>query len=396
MIDRPSRSALVTMAGVGTIFPLLASAAEAVVTLISRRHQAYEPVDATRQTVSAIIPVAWPNEQSIMADTLRYFDQIVLPHVVTVLFVFNGRGANDRGSIDALVHEYSDRMEFIVAPEITSKADALNEALLHIDGDIIVLYDADARPEPAGIERARARLQEHCIDVIQGANFVRAPKSALGLLVAAESFEKHSLSFPARAHWDGTYFTGSNAYWRADVLKQLSFRDTSLTEDIELSMRGRIAGVRITYDEAVVSWELAPRNALSWFRQRRRWSAGWNSAARTHAIGLMRTGTRRSRVLWVYLTLRRPAPSLFTVAFATLVFPLRPSGRTVLLCYIWAAALSVPNALALLARAPYSRIHRVGLGMGALITGPLYCILKNLTTFSSLVHPPKQWQVTRR
>ena len=127
-------------------------------------------------------------------------------------------------------------------------------------------------------------------DVVQGHCVIRnGEDSALARLVAVEFEQIYAVSHPGRAALHGFgIFGGSNGYWRATALERIRLRGSYLTEDIEASMRTLGAGGSLVSDPGLVSYELAPENVRSLWKQRLRWAQGWFQVSVRHLWPLLR------------------------------------------------------------------------------------------------------------
>lgn len=60
--------------------------------------------------------------------------------------------------------------------------------------------------------------------------------------------------------WNFAIFGGSNGYFKTETLKKLSFNYSMLTEDIDLTIRALLSGIKIAFDSTIVSYEQPPQN----------------------------------------------------------------------------------------------------------------------------------------
>jgi cellulose synthase/poly-beta-1,6-N-acetylglucosamine synthase-like glycosyltransferase len=158
----------------------------------------------------------------------------------------------------------------------TSKAQNVNAALAHVDGDFVGIFDADHHPAPYGFTRAWRWLASG-YDVVQGHCVVRnGVESWVARMVAVEFETIYAVSHPGRArlHQFGI-FGGSNGFWKTDLLRRIRMRASMLTEDIDASLRTVKGGYRIASDRGLLSRELAPATLGPLTNQRFRWAQGW-------------------------------------------------------------------------------------------------------------------------
>jgi cellulose synthase/poly-beta-1,6-N-acetylglucosamine synthase-like glycosyltransferase len=165
----------------------------------------------------------------------------------------------------------------------TSKAQNVNAAMSHVTGEFVGMFDADHHPEPGAFRRAW-RWLSNGYDVVQGHCVIRNGDASLVARTVAVEFESiYAVSHPGRTAMHGFgVFGGSNGYWRTSLLAQTRMHGSMLTEDIDSTLRVLASGSKIASDPALVSYELAPTNVSSLWKQRARWAQGWFQVSRKH------------------------------------------------------------------------------------------------------------------
>lgn len=206
----------------------------------------------------------------------------------------------------------------------TSKAQNVNTALAHIEGEFVGIFDADHLPDPDAFERAAAHLAAGA-DVVQGHCVVRnGEESFVSRLVACEFEQIYALSHPGRAAVHGFgIFGGSNGYWRTSLLRALRLRGAYLTEDIDSSLRALRGGYVVVNDPEIISRELAPTTWKHLWKQRMRWAQGWVQVTRTHGFAAAHSQhlTLRQRLGVLQLLIWREVfPWLSALMLPTLAF----------------------------------------------------------------------------
>ena len=138
-------------------------------------------------------------------------------------------------------------------------------------------------PSRGAFERAW-RWLSNGYDVVQGHCVIRNGDASLVARTVAVEFESiYAVSHPGRAALHGFgIFGGSNGYWRTSLLAETRMHGSMLTEDIDSTLRVLAAGAKIASDPALVSYELAPTNVTSLWKQRARWAQGWFQVSRKH------------------------------------------------------------------------------------------------------------------
>jgi len=230
-----------------------------------------------------------PNEEDIIMDHVHYaLDEIAYPSSkIRINLIYNTPNA-----IEPLESELANltlqkpNFHLIKVPRSKSKADNLNYFLsLKLDSDIISIFDADHYPHPHGPRWAVERfMQDHETSVVQGRCVIyNSEASWLSSMIAVEFDKIYAVSHPGRAAlWGFGLFTGSNGYWRTDLLQHLKMDGSVLTEDIDSSMRAISQGAKIVHDLNVLSYELAPTTIPAMWKQRLRWAQGWTQVSMKH------------------------------------------------------------------------------------------------------------------
>jgi len=236
-----------------------------------------------------IIVAYLPNEKDIIVDRIYYaLDNIVYPEEkIRINLLYNTPHA-----IEPLETEISElamkhpRLRVTKVANSTSKADNLNHFLtLDTGAHLIAMFDSDHFTHPYGPRWAVERfLQDPKIDVVQGRCIIyNSASSFLSSMISVEFDKIYATSHPGRAAlWRFGLFTGSNGYWRANLIRELKMDGSMLTEDIDSSLRVNNLGKKIVHDPNVVSYELAPVKLVSLLRQRLRWTQGWTQVSIRH------------------------------------------------------------------------------------------------------------------
>jgi glycosyltransferase involved in cell wall biosynthesis len=118
--------------------------------------------DSSHPLVSIIIPVF--NERSTLADLIERVQ--MLPWPKEILLVDDG--SND-GGVRELVHLPNVRL--FVHPHNRGKGAAIRTALLYIEGEIVVIQDADLEYDPEDLTRLISLVTANEADVAYGSRF---------------------------------------------------------------------------------------------------------------------------------------------------------------------------------------------------------------------------------
>lgn len=256
--------------------------------------------------ISAIISAYLPNEQDLIVETIMHLatEMHVPSYNIQIILAYN--------SPDDLPVEDSLRSLDNIAANFTplrvigshSKAENIVAALPLCKGEMTVLLDADHHPLPDAFERAYRWLMRG-YDVVQGRCVVRNQQDNLQTRYLSVEFEQmYAVAHSGRSlATDNAIFAGANGYWRTSVLREVGMDSTMLTEDIDSSVRGMLAGYRFVHDRSIVSSELATVTLRSWWHQRIRWAQGWLQVTLRHQTTIWRSPrvNLKNKILWTYL-----------------------------------------------------------------------------------------------
>ena len=243
-----------------------------------------EPIEDDRWPhIAVLVPCYMPNEQTIIEETLESIcSDCSYKGIMDVHVPYNTPKPlgeiEDRLAKTTTLYGHALRCERVEGS--TSKAHNLEYALNHMVGDasITIIFDADHHPRRDTIEHlVRTLVHSPQFAMAQGAVLVeRGGYPVLRWLVDGMEWTSWHFWGPGLSILVGSaYFGGGNAAWRTDVLQELGFDTSMLTEDIDVSIRALSLGHRMQ----VVPWaqvgELCPATLVAFYKQRLRWAMGW-------------------------------------------------------------------------------------------------------------------------
>merc|ERR1712190_451881 len=96
-----------------------------------------------------------------------------------------------------------------------------------------------------------------------------------------------------------------NALWKTGVLASRQFSETAQTEDVDMAIQQLLDGRKIAFCPESRSGELAPINFAAMWKQRLRWTIGWDETSLKHAGAFTDTGNLNCRarfgLIWTFL-----------------------------------------------------------------------------------------------
>jgi cellulose synthase/poly-beta-1,6-N-acetylglucosamine synthase-like glycosyltransferase len=179
------------------------------------------------------------------------------------------------------------RYDIIVAPPgaPTTKPRALNVALPFVQGEIVVVYDAEDQPAPDQLRLAAARfVEDRTIDCLQARLAVDNPDETwITRLFAMEYAALFDIVNPGLATLRAPIaLGGSSNHFRTSILRRVGGWDAwNVTEDADLGLRLARFDCRVATLQSDTREE-APLGVRPWFGQRCRWLKGWFQTLAVH------------------------------------------------------------------------------------------------------------------
>lgn len=99
-----------------------------------------------------------------------------------------------------------------------------------------------------------------------------------------------------------------------DVLKQMGWGATSLTEDLEFSMKALSHGIKTTWAHDAVVYDEKPLTFAQSWRQRKRWAQGQVDVAGRYLIPLVIKGIRERKIMYIDAAVHLFQPALVMIA----------------------------------------------------------------------------------
>ncbi|ACU54853.1 General secretory system II protein E domain protein [Acidimicrobium ferrooxidans DSM 10331] len=322
--------------------------------------------------------------------------------------------ADDDATRDALVAARPPSWVTVVTvpPEgPATKPKALNVGLALASGELLVIYDAEDRPEPDQLRIVASIFADadHDLACVQAAlNYHNARHNLLTRLFTLEYSQWFDYLLPGLEALELPIpLGGTSNHFRTQLLRSLGGWDPfNVTEDADLGIRAAVKGARVA-TAASTTWEEATARPGAFIRQRTRWIKGYVQTALVHArhpIRLVRAVGPIQALAFAVLIAGTP------IAFWTIVpLDLTFVASLVLSPHVlvdlvprWALAvgfvdLVIGNAVVIyLSIVAVFRRRQWSLVWAALLT-PVYWILHSLAAYralAQLVTRPHYWDKT--
>jgi biofilm PGA synthesis N-glycosyltransferase PgaC len=247
--------------------------------------------------VSAIVPAH--NEEGVIRETVERLLALEWP-AFEVMVVDDGSTDRTVEAVSSLVS--AGRVRLLRKEVNEGKAMALNDALPLLRGEIVLLVDADGRPNPDVLRW----MVPHFVKVPRVAAVTGNPRVAntstvLAKLQAIEFSATVSVLRRAQATWGRLMtFSGICTALRKSAIEQVGrFNPRMATEDIALAWDLQTAFADLRYEPRAVFAMQVPDTLDAWWKQRTRWARGLGQVLRRHANVL---GSWKKRRMWpVYI-----------------------------------------------------------------------------------------------
>jgi cellulose synthase/poly-beta-1,6-N-acetylglucosamine synthase-like glycosyltransferase len=234
-----------------------------------------------------VILCAVYKEQNMIGDLVLSLDHLRWAKSrKSVYFLCEEKDTETIGAIKKQVLPENFYLVIVPDGDLRTKPRALNYALRQVQGDYLVIYDAEDRPHPDQLLEAAAAFNQAPDEVV----CLQAPlvidnsrESFFTRLFAIEYSTLFHGILPAIANMKAPMpLGGTSNHFKLDALKEAGGWDSyNVTEDADLGIRlarkGKLCGVI-----QLPTYEEAPVELIAWIKQRTRWLKGWMQTLQVH------------------------------------------------------------------------------------------------------------------
>lgn len=229
--------------------------------------------------VSIIIPAYC--EEKVIARTIRGALRLSYPRKEIIVV--------DDGSPDGTAREVapfvaSGQVRFLRKLRNEGKAMACNDALPLVNGDLVLVMDADAYPDPDLLKHMVPHFRWSRVAVVTGNPRVANRTTMLTKLQALEFSSTVSLMRRTQRVW-GRIMTisGIIGLFRLEALIDAGLYSPDMaTEDIDMTWKLQRRFYDVRYEPNALVWMQVPSTLKVLYAQRRRWALGMAQVLRKH------------------------------------------------------------------------------------------------------------------
>jgi cellulose synthase/poly-beta-1,6-N-acetylglucosamine synthase-like glycosyltransferase len=284
-----------------------------------------------------IEPPSWPsvsvlvschNEQAVAQELTRALGKLDYPpDLLQVIIVDDGSADRTGELLQAWAATGAGCCIRRPAGSPGGKSGALNAALEHVTGDIVVIFDADHRPHADVLRHLVRHFADPTVAAAQGRCVIdNARDSWLAHLVAIDYAAGYLVNeYGRQAIFGLPAYGGANCAVRTSALRALGgWHPMTVTEDTDLTLRLLLSGYRVRYDVKAVDEEEGVVTLGAYWRQRYRWSRGHQQVWRDFHLKVWASPhlslTQKIETAMFLFAFHLPVVSAFSLALLGLSF----------------------------------------------------------------------------
>jgi poly-beta-1,6-N-acetyl-D-glucosamine synthase len=270
------------------------------------RHDAGPEPLQTYPPVSVLIPAYC--EEKVIAETLAWATRIDYPNYEVVVV---DDCSKDGTREEVMPFVRAGKARLITKSRNEGKAMAMNDALPCLRGEIVLVMDADACPDPQILRWMVPHFQSPRVAAVTGNPRVANRLTFLSKLQVIEFTSIVSILRRAQRVW-GRILTMSGvvgAFRKSALFDVHLYSPEMATEDIDMTWKLQRAFYDVRYEPNAIVWMKVPLTLGALWRQRRRWAHGLAQVLRRHRGVVVSWKARRLwpvyweavlSILWAY------------------------------------------------------------------------------------------------
>ena len=175
---------------------------------------------------------------------------------------------------------------------------ALNYGIKKASGNIIITIDADCILLPETIENFVKPFIDKSISAVVGNVKIGNTETVVGVVQFLEFlssfYTKNAESVLGTIYIMG----GAAAAFRREVFERVGlYSEVNITEDIDLSVRVRDAGMKVVYEDRAIVYTEGASDIISLQKQRLRWKIGWFQTINSNKHLIFSRNNKHNKVL---------------------------------------------------------------------------------------------------
>lgn len=181
------------------------------------------------------------------------------------------------------------QVRLVAKQQNEGKAMALNDAIPVLNGEIVVIMDADAHPDPQMLTHLIPHFSSARVGAVTGNPRVLNRDTLASKLQMIEFTSIVSLQRRAQRVW-GRILTVSGvvtAFRRTALIDVGLFSPEMATEDIDITWKLQKKFYDVRYEPKAIVWMRVPKSFGALWRQRRRWATGLSQVLRRHGSDVL-------------------------------------------------------------------------------------------------------------
>jgi cellulose synthase/poly-beta-1,6-N-acetylglucosamine synthase-like glycosyltransferase len=240
------------------------------------------------------VVVACRNEESVVDQLVTALCALDYPEDRLQLVVVDDGSTDRTGALLDARQAQEPRVRVVHRPRGApgGKSGALNAALESLDGEIVVVFDADHRPRRDVLRHLIPHFRDPTVGAVQGRCEISNPTdSPLAQVVAVDYLAGYLVNeYGRQSLFQLPAYGGANCAVRASSLRELGgWNPNTVTEDTDLTLRLVLRGERVRYDVRAVDAEEAVVTFRRYWRQRYRWARGHQQVWREFRMAVWRS-----------------------------------------------------------------------------------------------------------